>query len=57
MASDLLYLSNAHVQELQITAREAREAVLAGFRDTRSAATSAYRNHPLALVPAPGLSR
>ncbi|MCK1317288.1 hypothetical protein [Bradyrhizobium sp. 23] len=33
MSSELLYLSNADVQELKISPREAREAVLAHFRD------------------------
>ncbi|XIA67494.1 ornithine cyclodeaminase family protein [Bradyrhizobium sp. TZ2] len=33
MSPELLYLSNAHVQALQISAREAREAVLSAFRD------------------------
>lgn len=34
MSSELLYLSNADIQHLQISPREAREAVLAGFCDT-----------------------
>ncbi|WP_035994076.1 hypothetical protein [Bradyrhizobium sp. WSM1253] len=33
MSSELLYLSNADVQALQISPREAREAILAVFRD------------------------
>ncbi|MGX1350563.1 alanine dehydrogenase [Bradyrhizobium elkanii] len=33
MSSELLYLSNADVQHLQISPREAREAVLAAFSD------------------------
>lgn len=33
MSSDLLYLSNADIQVLQISPREAREAILAAFRD------------------------
>lgn len=33
MSSELLYLSNADIQDLQISPREAREAVLAAFRD------------------------
>ncbi|WP_167380997.1 hypothetical protein [Bradyrhizobium arachidis] len=33
MSSELLYLSNADIQRLQISPREAREAVLACFRD------------------------
>lgn len=33
MSSELLYLSNADIQALQISPREAREAVLGAFRD------------------------
>jgi len=33
MSAELLYLSNAHINDLRISPLEAREAVLAGFRD------------------------
>lgn len=33
MSQELLYLSNAHVQALQISPREARDAILSAFRD------------------------
>ncbi|QQO13857.1 ornithine cyclodeaminase family protein [Bradyrhizobium diazoefficiens] len=33
MSADLLYLSNADIQHLQISPREAREAIIAAFRD------------------------
>ncbi|WP_176946141.1 hypothetical protein [Bradyrhizobium sp. Rc2d] len=36
MSAELLYLSNADVQELQISPRDAREVVLASFRDNAS---------------------
>ncbi|WP_287118974.1 ornithine cyclodeaminase family protein [Mesorhizobium sp.] len=36
MSTELLYLSNADIQDLQITPREAREAVLGAFRDNAS---------------------
>ncbi|WGR73006.1 MULTISPECIES: ornithine cyclodeaminase family protein [unclassified Bradyrhizobium] len=51
MASDLLYLSNAHVQELQITAREAREAVLAGFRDNSLGRNVGLPKSPISIGP------
>ncbi|MCP3392236.1 hypothetical protein NLM27_26050 [Bradyrhizobium sp. CCGB12] len=36
MSAELLYLSNADIRQLKISPREAREVVLAGFRDNAS---------------------
>ncbi|MCK1661249.1 ornithine cyclodeaminase family protein [Bradyrhizobium sp. 151] len=51
MSSELLYLSNADVRDLQISPREAREAVLAAFRDNAAGASVGLPKSTITIGP------
>lgn len=52
MSPELLYLSNADIQDLQISPQEAREAVLAGFRDNAAGRNIGLPKSAITIGPA-----
>lgn len=51
MSSELLYLSNADVRDLQISPREVREAVLAAFRDNAAGGSVGLPKSTITIGP------
>ncbi|MGL9623922.1 hypothetical protein QRQ56_38835 [Bradyrhizobium sp. U531] len=56
MSAELLYLSNAHVQDLHISPREAREAILAAFRDNAAGLNIGLPKSTITIGPSSSFS-